>query len=92
MKLTRINALTRPLLALTVAGLICVGCSTGDGAGDSEFTYDFEDGEQGWIAGFADLPAETDMAFYELGSSWEPLPAPLEGLEGFSSSPATPAT
>jgi hypothetical protein len=74
MKMTGFVALT-----LTVAGLICVGCSTDDGGGDSELTYDFEDGDQGWIAGFADLPADTDPAFYELASSWEPLPSPLDG-------------
>ena len=79
MKLTRTVALTLPLLALTLVGLICVGCANGNGAGDSEFTYAFEDGEQGWIAGFADLPADADPKFYELDSSWEPLPSPLEG-------------
>jgi hypothetical protein len=79
MKMTRFGALTLPLLALTVVGLICVGCANGDGAGESESSFDFEDGDQGWVAGFADLPADTDPAFYELESSWEPLPSTLDG-------------
>jgi hypothetical protein len=79
MKLTKTVALTLSLLALTLAALICAGCANGNGAGESEPTFDFEDGEQGWVAGFADLPAEPDPAFYELESSWEPLPSPLEG-------------
>jgi hypothetical protein len=79
MKLTKTVALTLSLLALTLVALICAGCANGNGAGESEPTFDFEDGEQGWVAGFADLPADVDPEFYELESSWEPLPSPLEG-------------
>jgi hypothetical protein len=44
-----------------------------------QFTYDFEEGEQGWVTGFADLPADYDPLIYELDSGWGALPSGLEG-------------
>jgi len=44
-----------------------------------EFTYTFEDDDEGWIAGFADLPADYDPAIYELDSEWTELPDDLDG-------------
>lgn len=40
--------------------------------------FDFEDGPQGWQAGFSDYPVGEEL-FYELGSGHGPLPAPLDG-------------
>jgi heat shock protein HslJ len=44
-----------------------------------EFTYTFEDDDEGWITGFADLPADYDPAIYELDSEWTELPDDLDG-------------
>jgi heat shock protein HslJ len=44
-----------------------------------EFTYTFADGDEDWIADFADLPADHDPEFYELDSEWRELPDDLEG-------------
>jgi heat shock protein HslJ len=44
-----------------------------------EFTYTFDDGDEGWIADFADLPADYDPDFYELDSEWRELPDDLGG-------------
>jgi heat shock protein HslJ len=44
-----------------------------------EFTYTFDDGDEDWIAGFADLPVDYDPAIYELDSEWRELPDDLEG-------------
>jgi len=44
-----------------------------------EFTYTFDDDEEGWITGFADLPADYDPAIYELDSEWRELPDDLDG-------------
>jgi heat shock protein HslJ len=47
--------------------------------GGIEFTYTFDEDEEGWIAGFADLPADRDDAIYELDSEWRELPDDLGG-------------
>ncbi len=44
-----------------------------------EFTYTFDDDDEEWIAGFADLPADYDEALYELDSEWRELPDDIEG-------------
>jgi heat shock protein HslJ len=44
-----------------------------------EITYTFDDDEEGWITGFADLPAERDDAIYELDSEWREMPDDLAG-------------
>ena len=45
----------------------------------TEFTFTFETDDQGWLAGFADLPADFDQSTFELDSGYRPLPAGLEG-------------
>jgi heat shock protein HslJ len=47
--------------------------------GGIEFTYTFDEGEEEWITGFADLPADRDDAIYELDSEWRELPDDLGG-------------
>jgi len=44
-----------------------------------EFTYTFDDDEEGWIAGFADLPVDYDPTIYELDNEWRELPDDLGG-------------
>ena len=55
------------------------GCSSDpNGASDVlEFTFDFNRGPQGFIAGFADYPPENE-AIFELTSDHRPLPPPME--------------
>jgi heat shock protein HslJ len=45
----------------------------------TEFTYTFDDDQEGWIAGYADLPADYDPEIYELDSEWRELPDDLGG-------------
>ena len=44
-----------------------------------QFDYPFEEDQEGWVTGFADLPADSDPEFYELDSGWGALPSGLEG-------------
>jgi hypothetical protein len=46
---------------------------------EDQFTYTFEEDQQGWETGFSDLPADSDPEFYELDSGWSELPSGLEG-------------
>ncbi len=55
-----------------------VSCS-GISEAEYQFDYTFEEDQQGWVTGFADLPADSDPAFYELESGWSELPSGLEG-------------
>lgn len=85
------------------ATLIGSGCSINDDKGPSEpnrnlddearvitYDFDFEDDEEGWVAGFADLPADYDNESYKLDSEYRELPLALEGhgiyIQGFNSS------
>ena len=71
---TRLVLIGLCLLALTMAS-----CGGTGGEAEVTFAFDFEDGEQGWVAGFSDLPSDYDPESYQLESSWEPLPSGLEG-------------
>jgi len=44
-----------------------------------QFTYTFNEDQEGWAAGFADLPADYDPTFFALDSGWGKLPSGLEG-------------
>jgi hypothetical protein len=60
--------------------LLCLGSSCADssgvGTGDVLFdeAFELDEGEEGFVGGFADYPAE-DEAIYELSFGWAPLPA-----------------
>jgi hypothetical protein len=41
--------------------------------------FEFADGSEGWVAGFADLPAVENLSSYALSSSWGPLRNGLDG-------------
>lgn len=45
-----------------------------------EFTYTFDNDDEGWIVDFADLPVDYDPAIYELDHEWRELPDELEGF------------
>jgi hypothetical protein len=66
------------LCGLCALLILIMGCSGGYEQG-YQFDYTFEEDEQGWPAGFADLPADFDETFYELDSGWGALPSGLEG-------------
>jgi hypothetical protein len=66
------------LFGLCALLILTMGCS-GDFEKEFQFNYTFEADEQGWTAGFADLPADFDKTFYELDSGWGALPSDLEG-------------
>jgi len=55
-----------------------VSCSGGYEQ-EYQFDYTFEEDQQGWVTGFADLPADFDETFYELDSGWGVLPSGLDG-------------
>lgn len=44
-----------------------------------EFKYTFDEDQEGWTAGIADLPTDYDPDFFELDSGWSELPSGLEG-------------
>ena len=48
-------------------------------ATESSFSFSFEDGAEGWTAGFADLPVDFGPSIYELDSGHRPLPDGLDG-------------
>jgi len=68
-------------VASLLAALALVAAACGDDTGDAvpETDFDFEGGPQGWVSGFADLPADAEPEFFELESDWRPLPDDLEG-------------
>ena len=79
------HSLARPLPGLLVLALMLslwgVGPSvtSAQGLPVTEFEFDFEDGAEGWIAGFADLPVDYDQEIYELDSGHRQLPLGLAG-------------
>lgn len=55
-----------------------------------QFSYSFDEDQEGWVAGFADLPADYEPELFILDSGWGELPSGLEGnavyLSGFNTS------
>ena len=69
---------------LLLACAVTASCgSTQEGdeqeAVEAGFSFTFEDGAEGWTAGFADYPVDFDPSIYELDAGHRPLPAGLEG-------------
>ena len=58
-----------------------LGLITGSTPGSEavRFGFSFENDSQGWVVGFADLPADYDPSIYELDSGHRTLPDGLEG-------------
>ena len=66
------------LVTLILLSFVLVGCAASYDT-EYQFEFDFEDDEQDWVTGFADLPADYDPLIYELDSGWGELPSGLEG-------------
>lgn len=76
------RAVRRLTAAATTTALVSVLAACGDSAGVTDDSYDisfdFSNGYQGWVAGFADYPVGKETE-WEIGSVLAPLPAPLDG-------------
>jgi hypothetical protein len=46
---------------------------------ENTFTFTFENGDEAWIPGYADLPADFNQAEFDLAAEWRPLPSGLTG-------------
>ena len=65
-------------LLFIVFSALLTGCST-QYEKSYQFTSAFQEDQEGWVAGFADLPADYDSAQFMLDSGWGSLPSGLEG-------------
>lgn len=63
---------------LMVFAVLLVGCSA-KYEQTYRFNYTFDKDQEGWVTGFADLPADYDPDLFELDSGWSELPSGLEG-------------
>jgi len=68
---------TQLFFLLVVLAVFLTGCST-NYEQEYQFNDTFDEDHQGWITGFADLPADYDDQFM-LDSGWGSLPSGLEG-------------
>ncbi len=66
------------LVMLILLSFALADCATSYDT-EYQFEFEFENDEQGWVTGFADLPADYDPMIYELDSGWGELPSGLEG-------------
>lgn len=65
-------------LLLIVFSALLVGCSAKYEQA-YQFSYSFDEDQEGWVAGFADLPADYAPGLFELDSGWSELPSGLAG-------------
>lgn len=76
----RPNRIPAALLLACAATVSCGSTQEADQeAVEAGVSFAFEDGAEGWTAGFADLPVDFDPSLYELDSGHWPLPDGLEG-------------
>ena len=68
----------RTTFFLMVFAVLLMGCSAKYEQA-YQFSYTFDEDQEGWVTGFADLPADYDPGSYELDSGWGELPSGLEG-------------
>jgi len=68
----------RTTFFLMVFAVLLVGCSA-KYEQTYRFNYTFYEDQEGWVTGFADLPADYDPDLFELDSGWSELPSGLEG-------------
>ena len=68
-------------LALWLAVVLLAGVPVvlAEDAEEAEFAFAFDSDAEGWVVGFADLPADAPQDLYELDGGHRPLP---EGLDG----------
>ena len=70
--------ITQILLSLIVLPVFLTSCSAGYEQA-YQFSYTFDQDQQDWTAGFADLPADHDPDAYALDFGWGELPSGLQG-------------
>ncbi len=77
----RPNRIPAALLLACAVTVCCASTQEADEqeAVEAEFSFAFEDGAEGWTAGFADLPVDFDPPIYELDSRHRPLPDGVDG-------------
>lgn len=64
-------------LLVTLVAVACLGCRIPTSPERAvTFEFDFANGVQGWVAGFAEYPADRE-AFFELVADYRPLPPSL---------------
>jgi len=66
-------------MALWLAVVLVAGVPIALAEDGETFSFSFDSDAEGWVVGFADLPADYDQEIYELAGEHRPLP---EGLEG----------
>ena len=66
------------MLGFLITTVLIAGCSAGYDQ-TYQFEYRFDEGDEGWVPGFADLPSDFDPAIYELEAEWREMPSGLEG-------------
>ena len=64
---------------VAIACLTSTSCTSTQDATEVEFGFTFQSDAEGWMAGFADLPANFEPLIYELDSGHRPLPGGLAG-------------
>lgn len=69
---------THLFFLLIIASVFLTSCSA-NYEQEYQFNDTFDKDQQGWVAGFADLPADYDSAQFMLDSGWGSLPSGLEG-------------
>ena len=74
----RREALLAAMLVVTAILLSPAAALAQDG-GEGEFNFEFDSDAEGWMTGFADLPADYDQSIYELDHEHRPLPDGLGG-------------
>lgn len=74
------NKTGKLLFVSMILWLALAGCSSSDsGLEQLELNDNFSEGNNGWEAGFADLPVNYDNATFELDSGRRELPSGLDG-------------
>ena len=74
-----IDRLLRIVIWVVLAATLLSGCAAPDYPARLDLSFAFDQDAEGWVVGFADLPAERDPSLYELGSGHRPLPSDLPG-------------
>jgi len=72
------KSIHRTILLILLFSASLISCTT-QYESTYQFSYTFEEDQEGWQAGFADLPGDYDPDLFELDSGWSELPSGLEG-------------
>ena len=66
------------LILIVLSAFTLAAC--GGTSGPQDFEYTFEQGNEGWVHDFADLPADADQTFFQLDGGRREMP---EGIDGY---------